>query len=73
MPPETLTYVKFSELLGKAFYGLNLPDAVRTEEEVQKIKQQEQQQQVMAQGAQALAGAAGQGVGEQAAAAMAQQ
>jgi len=56
-----------------AFYGLNLPDAVRSEEEVQKIKQQEQQQAAMAQGAQAMAGAAGQGVGQQAAAAMAQQ
>ena len=73
MPPETLTYVKFSELLGKAFYGLNLPDAVRSEEEVQQIKQQEQQQAAMQQGAQAMAGAAGQGVGAQAAAAMAQQ
>lgn len=73
MPPETLTYVKFSELLGKAFYGLNLPDAVRSEEEVQQIKKQEQQQQAMAQGAQAMAGAAGQGIGDQAAAAMAQQ
>lgn len=73
MPPETLTYVKFSELLGKAFYGLNLPDAVRSEEEVQKIKKQEQQQQAMAQGAQAMAGAAGQGIGAQAAAAMGQQ
>ena len=73
MPPETLTYVKFSELLGKAFYGLNLPDAVRSEQEVQQIKKQEQQQQTMQQGAQAMAGAAGQGVGAQAAAAMAQQ
>lgn len=73
MPPETLTYVKFSELLGKAFYGLNLPDAVRSEEEVQQIEKQKQQQQAMAQGAQAMAGAAGQGVGAQAAAAMSQE
>ena len=31
MPPEVLGYIKFDELLGKAFYGLNLPDAVRSE------------------------------------------
>ena len=63
MPPETLAYVKFSELLGKAFHGLNLPDAVRSEEEVQQIQQQQQQQAAMQQGAQAMAGAAGQAVG----------
>lgn len=63
MPPETLVYVKFSELLGKAFHGLNLPDAVRSEEEVQEIQQQQQQQAAMQQGAQAMAGAAGQAVG----------
>jgi hypothetical protein len=55
MPPEVLMYVKFDELLGKAFYGLNLPDAVRSEEEVQMMQQQQMMQQAMAAGGQAAA------------------
>ncbi len=63
LPPEILNYVKFDTLLSKAFYGLNLPDAVRTQEEVQKMQEQQQQQQAMAQGAQMMAQQAGSGVG----------
>lgn len=64
MPPETLTYVKFSELLGKAFYGLNLPDAVRTEAEVQQIQQEQMRQQAMMAGAQQMASSAGSAAGD---------
>lgn len=63
MPPEVLSYVKWNELLGKAFYGLNLPDAVRTEQEMQE---QQQQQQMMQAGGQAMA-AGGQEMATQAA------
>jgi hypothetical protein len=59
MPPEAIQYVKFNELLGKAFYGLNLPDAVRNEQEVQQIREQQAQQQAMEQAAMAAAQAAG--------------
>ena len=52
MPPDVLSYVKWTELLGKAFYGLNLPDAVRSEAEMQ---QQLQQQMMMQAGQQAMA------------------
>ena len=69
MPQEVLGYVKFDELLGKAFYGLNLPDAVRSEAEVQEMQQQ---QQMMAAGAQAMA-AGGQEAATQAAQQMMQQ
>ena len=47
MPPDVLAYVKWTELLGKAFYGLNLPDAVRTESEMQQMQQMQMQQQAM--------------------------
>ncbi len=63
MPPEVLGYVKWTELLGKAFYGLNLPDAVRTESEMQEMQQQ---QQMMQAGGQAMA-AGGQELATQAA------
>ncbi len=63
MPPEVLGYVKWNELLGKAFYGLNLPDAVRTESEMQEMQQQ---QQMMQAGGQAMA-AGGQELATQAA------
>ena len=63
MPPEVLGYVKWTELLGKAFYGLNLPDAVRTEQEMQEMQQQ---QQMMQAGGQAMA-AGGQEMAQQAA------
>jgi hypothetical protein len=59
MPPETLDYVKFDMLLSKAFYGLNLPDSVRTEQEVQAKQQEKMQQQAAMAGAEQMAGAAG--------------
>lgn len=65
MPPETLDYIKFDVLLGKAFYGLNLPDSVRSQEEVKAEQEQKMQQQAMAQGANAVAATAGQMAGEQ--------
>jgi hypothetical protein len=52
---QTLEYVKMEELLGKLFNGLQLSDAVRTDEEVQ----QRQQQQAAAQGQQEIATAGG--------------
>ena len=69
MPPEVLGYVKFSELLGKAFYGLNLPDAVRSEAEMQE--RQEQQMMNEASGQAMTAG--GQEAAQQAAQQMMQQ
>jgi hypothetical protein len=68
MPPETLDYVKFDVLLGKAFYGLNLPDSVRSQKEVKAEQEEKMQQQAMAQGANAAASAAGGIAGEQMAA-----
>lgn len=72
MPPDTLEYVKFDVLLGKAFYGLNLPDSVRNEKEVQEIQQRKMQQQAAMAGAQQAAGTAGAMAGEQLAARAAQ-
>ena len=46
MPPEILPYVKFDSLLSKAFNGLDLPDAVRSQAEVQEMQQQQMQQQM---------------------------
>ena len=68
MPPETLDYVKFDILLGKAFYGLNLPDSVRSQKEVKAEQEEKMRQQAMAQGANAAASAAGGIAGEQMAA-----
>jgi hypothetical protein len=65
MPPETLDYVKFDVLLGKAFYGLNLPDSVRSKKEVKAEQEEKMQQQAMMQGANAAASAAGGIAGEQ--------
>ncbi len=69
MPPEVLGYVKFDALLGKAFYGLNLPDAVRSEQEMQEMQQQQMQQQAggqaMAAGGEEMARAAAQQVMQQ--------
>ena len=67
MPPDVLAYVKWTELLGKAFYGLNLPDAVRTEAEMQEIQQQQQQQQAMMQAGQQAMAAGGSELATQAA------
>lgn len=55
LPPEVLNYIKFDTLLSKAFYGLNLPDAVRSQAEVQQIQDQQAQQQAAMAGAQSFA------------------
>ena len=69
---DTRDYVKMEELLGKMFNGLQLSDAVRTEGEVMERRQQRQAQEseagIMATGGQAAA----QGIGEAAAAQVAQ-
>ena len=43
--PEATDVVKLERVIGRAFVGLGIADAVRTEEEVAVIKQQRQQQQ----------------------------
>jgi len=48
LPPEERVYVKTDVLLKKAFIGLDLADAVRTEAEVQEMRAQAQQQQMAA-------------------------
>lgn len=40
MPPDGQDYVKWDVLLKKGFNGLNLSDAVRTEDEAQQVRQQ---------------------------------
>ena len=67
MPPEVLGYIKFDELLGKAFYGLNLPDAVRSEAEMQEMQQQQMMQQAAGSAMQAGGQAGAQAVAQQAA------
>ena len=52
LPPDVLIYVDWVEMLGKAFNGLGIPDAVRTEEEVRQL----QEQQATIQAAQQAAG-----------------
>ena len=56
LPPEILDYVRWEKLLGKAFNGLSLEDAVNTEDEVAQKRQQRQVEQGM--GAAAEAGGA---------------
>lgn len=60
MPQDILPYIKFDALLSKAFHGLDLPDAVRSQAEVQEMQQQQMQQQMAQAGGQAAAQAAGQ-------------
>jgi hypothetical protein len=45
MPPDGQDYIKWDVLLKKGFNGLNLSDAVRTEEEAQQVRQQRSQMQ----------------------------
>lgn len=70
LPPEVLAYVKWDELLYKVFYGLSLPDSVKTQQEVQEEQQQQQmmqaQNQAMAAGGQELATGAAQAMMSQA-------
>lgn len=59
MPPDMMKYIKMDVLLGKAFHGLDLPDAVRNQEEIQEEQMQQARQQAMAAGAQSAASQAG--------------
>ena len=63
MPPDVLQYVKWTELLGKAFYGLNLPMQFGLNLEMQEM----QQQQAMMQAGQEVMSAGGQAMAQQAA------
>jgi hypothetical protein len=53
LPPEILDYVRWAKLLGKAFNGLSLEDAVNTEEEVMQKRQERQVEQGLGSAAQA--------------------
>lgn len=44
-PPEVYDYIKWTALLRKGFSGLDLSDAVRTDQEVAAVRAQQQQQQ----------------------------
>lgn len=59
MDPQAFQYVKWPTLLGKIFDGLNLPDAVRSDEEVQQRLQEQMAMEAMAAGGTAAAEAAG--------------
>ena len=54
-----MKFIKMDVLLGKAFHGLDLPDAVRNQEEVQEEQMAQARQQAMAAGAQSAAQTAG--------------
>ena len=55
LPPEVLAYVNWNAILGKVFNGLGLADSVKTEEEVNAMRQQ----QMAEQAAQQVAATAG--------------
>lgn len=55
LPPEVLAYVNWTALLGKVFNGLGLSDSVKSEEEVNAMRQQ----QMLEQAAQQVAATAG--------------
>ena len=67
MPEQALERVDWNTLLTKMLTSLDLPAAVKTEEEVQQERQQQMQEQAMAQGAGGAAAGAGEEVGQQAA------
>lgn len=48
LPPEVQDYVKWPVMFGKAFNGLGLPDAVRSDAEVAQIQQQRAAQEAIA-------------------------
>lgn len=58
LPTEAHDYVKMDMILGKLFNGLGLPDAVRTQQEVQQIQQQRMMTEAIQQIAQQGGGAA---------------
>lgn len=54
LPPEVIQfYVKWPELLNKAFNGLSLPDAVNSEDEAEQLRQQAALREAMSAAAQA--------------------
>lgn len=59
MGPEAQQYVKTPVLLSKVFAALQLPDAVRTDEEVMQMKQQMMASQALANTAETVASTAG--------------
>jgi hypothetical protein len=63
LPPEDQLYIKKDVLLKKAFHGLDLADAVRTEKEVEEMRQQQAQQNMMTNVAEAGGVAAAQAAG----------
>lgn len=66
IPPEiTQAYIKWSELLTKAFNGLQLPDSVRSDAEAQQIMQQQAAMKAAQAAAPQLAKAAGDAVNQQ--------
>ncbi len=59
MPPEMMKFIKMDVLLSKAFHGLDLPDAVRSQQEVQEEQEEQARQAALAAGANAAATQAG--------------
>lgn len=60
LPEEALIYVDWKVILSKLLFGLQLPSAVRSEQEVQQIQQQRIVQQAAATGGEAFAKSAAQ-------------
>lgn len=63
LDPTAYQYIKWPTLLGKIFDGLNLPDAVRSDEEVEQRAQQQALMAAASAGGVAAAEAAGEAVG----------
>jgi hypothetical protein len=59
MGPDMMKYIKMDVLLGKAFHGLDLPDAVRNQQEVMEEQQEQARQAALAAGATVAAQQAG--------------
>jgi ribosomal protein L39E len=73
MSPDMMQHIKMDVLLSKAFHGLNLPDAVRSPQELQAEQQRQVQQQAQMSMAQSGGAAGGEMMAAAAAQAMAQQ
>lgn len=69
LPPDAQDYIKWDVLLKKAFNGLNLADAVRTEDEAQQIRDQRAQREAVQQSIPQVAGAAASAIAQGGAAA----
>ncbi len=64
LPPEMLEYINPVVLLGEVFRGLNLPNALRTQDEVNEMRQQAMLQQGASQLIDSAATTAGQTIGQ---------